>query len=122
MTFNTFIILVLAGASAGILSGLLGIGGGIIVVPALVFFLGLSQHEAQGTSLMFMLLPVGALGVMNYYKSGYVNVKFALILSVAFFIGSYYGSYFSTEIPEKLLKKLFGLLFFFVGAKMIFGR
>jgi uncharacterized protein len=122
MSTSELIILIATGLAAGTLSGLFGIGGGIIVVPALVFFLGLTQHQAQGTSLFFMVFPVGLMGAMNYYKHGYVNMKFAIVLVIAFFIGSFLGSELSVNVPEKLLRKLFGLLFFVVGAKMIFGK
>ncbi len=122
MEANQIIILLLSGLVAGLASGALGIGGGIVVIPALVFFLGFSQHEAQGTSLFFMLPPIGILAAMNYYKSGYVNIKFAIILIIAFFIGSYFGSLLSVNLPEKILKKMFGILMLFAGFKMIIGK
>ena len=122
MSVTEIMILIVTGVAAGFLSGLLGIGGGIIVVPALVLFLGLSQHEAQGTSLFFMVFPVGLLAVINYYKQGQVNVSYGLVLVAAFFIGSYLGSITTVGISDQLLKKLFGLLFFFVGAKMMLGK
>ena len=92
MTPETILILVLVGLAAGILSGLVGVGGGIIIVPALVFFLGFSQHEAQGTSLGLLLLPVGILAVMNYYKQGHIDVRIVLIMSAAFVAGGFFGS------------------------------
>ena len=91
MSIGTLIILLLVGFAAGILSGLVGVGGGIIIVPALVYFVGLSQHSAQGTSLALMLPPIGILAAMNYYKSGMLNVKYALIIAIAFVIGGYFG-------------------------------
>ena len=80
MTVSQFVILIVIGLISGFLAGVLGVGGAIVVIPALVFILGLSQHEAQGTSLAFMLPPVGVLATWNYYKEGYVNWKFALVL------------------------------------------
>jgi uncharacterized membrane protein YfcA len=77
MTIETIIIVILTGLAAGILGGMVGVGGGIIIVPALVYFLAFSQHQAQGTSLALMLFPVGILGVINYYKKGYVDFRYA---------------------------------------------
>jgi uncharacterized membrane protein YfcA len=110
------------GLSAGLIAGALGVGGGIIIVPALVFIFGMSQHHAQGTSLAVLLLPVGILAVMNYYRKGYVNFKYALILMIAFVLGSYFGSLFSIGLPDSTLKKLFGVLMLGVGLRMIFGK
>ncbi len=93
------------GLSAGIIAGALGVGGGIIIVPALVFIFGMSQHHAQGTSLAVLLFPIGILAVFNYYRKGYVNFKYALILIVAFVLGSYFGSLLSVNIPDSTLKK-----------------
>jgi len=122
MTVTQIILLAIIGLIAGIFSGSLGVGGAIIVIPALVFFLGLSQHQAQGTSLAFMIPPVTLLAVINYWKQGYVNWKFALILALMFFIGAYIGSTISVNIPEKILKKIFGALLLFVAARMIFSK
>ncbi len=122
MAFSDIIILVLIGLSAGLIAGALGVGGGIIIVPALVFIFGMSQHHAQGTSLAVLLFPVGILAVMNYYRKGYVNFKYALILIIAFVAGSYFGSLFSIGLPESTLKKLFGVLMLAAGLRMIFGK
>lgn len=122
MTVYQIILLAIIGLIAGIFSGSLGVGGAIIVIPALVFFLGLSQHQAQGTSLAFMIPPVTLLAVINYWKQGYVNWKFALILALMFFIGAYIGSTISVNIPEKILKKLFGALLLFVAMKMMLSK
>ncbi len=122
MAASDILILVLIGLSAGVIAGALGVGGGIIIVPALVFIFGMSQHHAQGTSLAVLLFPVGILAVMNYYRKGYVNFKYALILIVAFVLGSYFGSLFSVNLPESTLKKLFGILMLLAGLRMIFGK
>src|ERR1700748_1787856 len=100
MSTQTLIIIILVGLIAGLLSGLVGIGGGIIIVPALVFFLGFSQHQAQGTSLGILLLPAGILAVLNYYKQGYIDLKVVFILFIGFVIGGYIGSKISLSISE----------------------
>jgi uncharacterized membrane protein YfcA len=116
------IILVIVGIMSGLLAGVFGVGGAIIVIPALVFILGLSQHEAQGTSLAFMLPPVGILATWNYWKAGHVNWKIALILSLTFIIGAYLGSHLSINISDKTLRRLFGGLMLLIAFKMIFSK
>jgi uncharacterized membrane protein YfcA len=122
MAIYQLLILIFIGLLAGLLSGMFGIGGAIIVIPALVFILGLSQHQAQGTSLAFMLPPVGILATWNYWKEGYVNWKFALILSLTFFVGAYLGSQFSVNVSDKLLRRIFGGLLMLIAVKMIFSK
>ncbi len=122
MTIYQLLILIFIGLLAGLLAGMFGVGGAIIVIPALVFILGLSQHQAQGTSLAFMLPPVGILATWNYWKEGYVNWKFALILSLTFFVGAYLGSQFSVNISDKLLRRIFGGLLMLIAVKMIFSK
>ena len=122
MTVTQLIIMVLIGLFGGYVSGMFGIGGGIIIVPALVFLAGLNQHQAQGTSLAMMLGPIGILAVVNYYKAGYVNVKFALILMVAFLLGSYFGSKMAIDFEGKFLRQAFGVLTVAMGVKLIFGK
>ena len=120
MTFETIIIIILTGLAAGILGGMVGIGGGIIIVPALVYFLAFSQHQAQGTSLALMLFPVGILGVINYYKKGYVDFRYAGLLAIGFVVGSYLGSKFSLSLPQLTVKKIFAVLMLMVALKMLF--
>ena len=122
MTTAQLVLLILTGLLAGFIGGVLGVGGGIIMIPALVFVLGLSQHEAQGTSLAAMLAPIGIFAAVNYYKHGYINIKFALILAFVFFFGSYFGSLVAVNLPEKLLKQVFGVLMVLAGIKMFFGK
>lgn len=121
MSFSTLLILVIIGLLAGVLSGMVGVGGGIIIVPALVYFLGMSQHGAQGTSLALMLPPIGILAAMNYYKEGNLNLKFAIVIAAAFIIGGYFGSKISISyISEDVMKKIFGFVMLFAAIKMIF--
>ena len=122
MTASQLLILMAIGLLAGLLGGTLGVGGAIIVVPALVLIFGFTQHQAQGTSLAFMIPPVTLLAVANYWKEGYVNWKYALVLSVMFFIGAYLGSFISFSISEKILRKIFGVFIIIVALKMIFSK
>lgn len=113
-------LLAIIGLAAGLLGGVLGIGGAIIIIPALVMLLGYSQQMAQGTTLIMMVLPVGALAAFQYYQKGFVDVKAALIMSVFFFVGGYFGAKFATEIPKELLKKIFATLLIVIACKMLF--
>ncbi len=122
MPIQTVLILAVIGILAGILSGFVGIGGGVVIVPALVFFLGLTQHQAQGTSLALMLPPIGALAVMNYYKTGNLNWKYALVIALFFVLGGYLGSKISLAIPAATVKKIFGVFMLFVALKLIFSK
>jgi len=99
------LLLIVIGLASGMLSGMVGVGGGLIIVPALIFFLAFSQKEAQGTSLGILLLPVGILGVMQYYKQGYVDIKVVLLVSLGFVLGNYFGSKLALSLPEEKLKK-----------------
>jgi len=116
------LILIGIGIITGVMAGMLGIGGAIIMIPALVFFMGFSQQTAQGTSIAVMLPPVGILAAMNYYKAGHVNIKFALILAVCFLIGSFFGSKLALNVPQAVLKKIFGILLLLVAARMLLAK
>jgi uncharacterized protein len=122
MTTTMFLILIVIGIVTGVMAGMLGIGGAIIMIPALVFIMGISQQTAQGTSLAVMLPPIGILAAYNYYKAGQVNIKFAIILAVCFLIGSYFGSRLALTLPQQLLKKIFGVLLLLVAAKMLLSK
>jgi uncharacterized protein len=122
MTTSMVLILIVIGIITGIMAGMLGIGGAIIMVPALVYILGLGQQAAQGTSLAVMLPPIGIIAAYNYYKAGQVNIKFAIILAVFFIIGSYFGSKISLSLPAPVLKKIFGGLLLIVALKMLLSR
>lgn len=119
MSTETVILLIIIGLVAGILSGMIGVGGGIIIVPALVFFLGFSQHEAQGTSLGLLLLPIGILAVLNYYKQGYIDIKVVGIMCVAFVIGGWLGSKFALSLPQDTVKKIFSIVLFYTAIRMM---
>ena len=122
MDIYSFLMLLLIGLVAGILGGLLGLGGGIIMIPAMVFLLGFSQHQAIGTSLAVMLPPIGMFAAYNYYKAGNVNLLYALIIAVAFMAGSWISSKFAISIPENILKKIFSILLVLVAVKMFFSK
>jgi len=119
MSTETILLLTIIGLAAGILSGMVGVGGGIIVVPALVFFFGFSQHAAQDTSLGLLLLPVGILAVINYYNKGYIDVKVVAIMSIAFILGGWLGSKLSLALPQDIVKKIFAIILFYTAFKML---
>ena len=118
---ETILILLLIGLAAGFLGGLVGIGGGVLIVPALVLLLGLSQHMAQGISLAMILFPVGILGVINYYKNGYVDFKYAGLIALGFFAGSYLGSKFSLSLSQDTVKKIFAVVMILLSIKLLFS-
>jgi uncharacterized membrane protein YfcA len=120
MPAQTIVLLMIVGLLAGILSGLVGLGGGVIIVPALVFLLGFNQHQAQGTSLGILLLPAGIFAVMNYYKKGYIDVKVVLLLFVGFLVGGWLGSKLSLSISEAVLKKIFAVALLLIAGKVLF--
>ena len=122
MEITTILVIIVIGIIAGAFSGFIGIGGGLIVVPALVYFLGFGQHEAQGTSLAMMLPPIGLLAVYNYYKVGHVDFKVSIILAIAFILGSFFGSKLAISLNAETLKRAFGVIIIIIGIKMILGK
>lgn len=122
MSVYIFSILVLIGLVAGIFGGFVGLGGGVIMIPALVYILGFSQLEAQGTSLAVMLPPIGILAAMNYYKAGHLNWKYALIIAITFTIGGFFGSKIALDIPVATVKKIFGFVLLGISLNIILGR
>ena len=120
MSLQVIIILLIVGLAAGILGGLVGIGGGIIIVPSLIYFLGFSQREAQGTSLGILLLPIGILGVLQFYKAGYVDMRSVWLVSFGFLVGSYFGSKIALNFPQETMKKIFAILMILIALKMLF--
>jgi len=116
------LLFLLLGFAAGIFSGLIGIGGAIIIIPSLVLLFGLSQHTAQGTTLALMVPPIGLLAAWIYYRQGFVDLKIAGLICLGFFIGGLIGAKFATAIPDQLLRKLFGVILLLASLKMMFGR
>ena len=121
MSVSTIIGLLVLGLFAGMMSSMVGIGGGVIIVPVLVFIFAMSQKTAQGTSLVMLLPPIGILGVIQYYKSGYVDFKVAIILCVAFIAGSYFGSLIAIKLPDAVLKRVFGVFMMVIALKYLIG-
>ena len=124
MPLHEIIILILIGVAAGILSGLVGVGGGIILVPALVYFMKYSQHQAQGTSLGILCLPVVILAFLTYYQNTRkmgtpIDLKVIGIIAIGFLIGGYFGSHIAVRIDKDLLRKIFALILFYTAIKML---
>lgn len=119
MTAETITLLLIIGLAAGTLSGLVGVGGGIIIVPALVFFMGFTQQQAQGTSLGLLLLPVGILAVINYYHKGFIDIKVIAVMCVAFVIGGWLGSKLAVSLNQDTLKKIFAVVLFYAAFRML---
>jgi len=124
MSLSIILMLVLIGLLAGILSGLFGVGGGVVMVPLLLFLLGYTQHQAQGTSLAVLAVPVTFIAAYTYYKSGenVVNWKYAAIIAAFFIVGGYFGSKIAISINQALLKKIFSLILLVVAIKMFFSK
>lgn len=122
MDLQTIGLLIVVGLLAGILSGFVGVGGGIIMVPALIWLLHYNQHQAQGTSLAVLMLPVVFLAVRNYYKEGMIDWKVVAVIAVAFVAGGYFGSKGALALPADTVKRIFGVVMLFVAIKLILGK
>ncbi|WP_438961936.1 TSUP family transporter [Nonlabens sp.] len=121
MTLETIILLVILGLLAGFLSGSIGIGGGVIMVPLAIWFLGYSQHQAQGMSLAVLAVPVTLLAAYTYHKNGHeLDWRYVPFIAIAFIIGGYFGSKVAISLNQQLLKKVFGIILIIVAVKMIF--
>jgi uncharacterized membrane protein YfcA len=116
------ILYLLLGLFAGIISGLIGIGGGIIIVPALIYLFGLTQHQAQGTTLALLIPPIGLLAAWTYYKHGYVNLTIAIFICLGFFIGGLVGAKLAIGLSNEILRRVFGFVLLLVALYMIFSR
>jgi len=116
------VYLLLLGAIAGILSGFLGIGGGVVIIPALIYIFGLTQHQAQGTTLALMVPPIGLLAAISYYRTGNVKISMAAFICVGFFIGALIGAEYASKIPDMILRKTFGVFILFIAVKLILGK
>jgi hypothetical protein len=112
--------LVVLGIMAGVCGGLFGIGGGTIVIPALVYLFGLTQHQAQGTSLAMMVPPVTFLAAWKYYQGGHVDIKIAVFVALGFIIGGLLGATIVQPVSDPLLRKGFGIFLLLVGARMLY--
>ncbi len=119
MQWTLFVFL---GLLAGILSGFMGVGGGILLIPALVYFFGLTQHQAQGTTLAVLVPPIGLLAAWKYYTSGNVKLGIAAFICLGFFLGGWLGAVLAEKIPDLLLKRCFGGILLFFAVRMILGR
>lgn len=120
MTPEQIAIVIVAGLLAGVLSGLVGIGGGIVLVPALVMALGFSQQKAQGTTLALFMFPVGLLAVLNYHRKGYVDWRAMALLGAGFILGAFLGSKLALSLPQLTIKRIFGALIIIIGIRMLF--
>jgi hypothetical protein len=116
----TMVFVVLIGLLIGVVSGMVGIGGGILIVPALVWGLHFTQHKAQGTSLVALLLPVGAFACWEYYKAGNVDLKIGLVLALMLAIGAYFGAVMAQHVSEVVLRRSFAVLLVFAAARLFF--
>jgi uncharacterized protein len=112
----------LLGLLVGAFSGIVGIGGGILIIPVLTWFFHMSQHKAQGTSLGALLAPIGALAFWQYYKSGNVDVSAAIAIAFGFLLGGYFGGMWAQNIPEIALKRTFGALLLLIGARLVISK
>jgi len=122
MTFLYYAGIAGVGLAAGLLSGLFGIGGGALIIPALVLIFGFTQHRAQGTSLAALLLPVGILGVLRYHKAGHVDIVAGLIIAAGLLLGAYFGAGWADKLSEVWLKRAFGVFFILLGIRYILTR
>ena len=117
---SNILLYLLLGLIAGMLSGVIGIGGGVIIVPALIFLFGLSQHQAQGTTLALMVPPIGVLAAWTYYKHGFVDSRIAAFVCLGFFFGSWLGAKTAISLSNVVLEKIFGIAILLIALKMIF--
>jgi uncharacterized protein len=110
------------GFAIGVISGLIGIGGGAFLIPALVYFYGMSQLTAQGTSLATLLLPIGIFAVWTYYKAGHVDIRIATLVAIGFAVGGWFGGRYAQHIPDIILRRSFAALLVLIAAKLVFSR
>lgn len=122
MDVQIVLSLVLIGVLAGILSGLVGVGGGVVMVPLLVLLLGFNQHQAQGTSLAVLVVPVTAVAVYTYHREGFIDWRYVGIIAIFFVVGGYFGSKIAVGLDQKMLKKVFGFILLLIAGKMLLGK
>lgn len=119
---TNILLYILLGLIAGISSGLIGIGGGIIIIPALIFLFGFSQHQAQGTTLALLVPPIGLLAAWTYYQQGYVDLKIAGYICAGFFLGGLLGAKIAVGLSNAVLERVFGIALLLIALKMIFTK
>jgi uncharacterized membrane protein YfcA len=117
----TYALVAVLGVVAGVISGLFGVGGAIVIVPGLVLLAKLPQHTANGTSLGALLLPVGLLGFLQYYKRGQVNIAYAAIIAAGLLVGALVGAKLAAGLSDASLRRAFGVFLLFVAGKLLFG-
>lgn len=122
MNVTVIIALIAIGLIAGILSGVMGVGGGVVMIPLMILLLGFNQHQAQGTSLTVLAVPVTFLAAYNYYNAGFVNWKYAAIIAVFFVVGGFAGSKLAVNLDQKTLKRIFGGILLIISIKMLWGK
>ena len=122
MSFSVLMLLIVIGLLSGSLSGLVGVGGGIIMIPLLISFFGFTQLNAQGTAIAAMLPPIGILAAINYYQEGYVRWEYSLVIAIAFVVGGYFGSKISISISKDLVRRIFAVVLFIVALKLFFSK
>ena len=121
MDMTTILLLIIIGLVAGTLGGMVGLGGGIILIPALILIMKLDQQTAQGTSIAIMLPPIGLFAVYNYYKAGYVNIKYAFVIAMAFMVGGYFGSSLALKLSPDVMRKVLSVVLVVIALKMFFS-
>ncbi|MBI5903668.1 MAG: sulfite exporter TauE/SafE family protein [Deltaproteobacteria bacterium] len=122
MGAHEVLLFLILGLAAGVLSGLIGIGGGILIVPALIFIFGMDQHQAQGTTLAMMVPPIGILAAWTYYKNGHADIKVAGVLCIGFFFGGLFGARAANLISSPVIEKIFGVALLLISLKMILSK
>ena len=113
---------ILVGLLVGTLSGMIGVGGAVFIIPILIYLFGWSQHMAQGTALAMLIPPIGILGAWQYYKEGHVDIKVAALMCVGFFVGSYFGGLFANQVPGETLRRILGVALLLISIRMILGK
>ena len=122
MSFSVIILLIVIGLLSGSLSGLVGVGGGIIMIPLLISFFGFTQLNAQGTAIAAMLPPIGILAAINYYQEGYIRWEYSIVIAIAFVVGGYFGSKLSISISQHLVRRIFSIVLLIVALKLFFSK
>lgn len=118
----TDLSLLAIGLAAGVLAGMFGIGGGLVIVPALLFVMNLGEKQAIATSLAALIPPVGLLGAIRYYQEGYVDLRYAMLIAAGLFLGAYFGAALTISLPSILIRRIYAVVLFGMGARMLFTK